>query len=156
MKKWLILLISWWLVLPAWALEATPTENDPVAQKRAVELELKLRCLVCQNQSIAESDAELAVDLRRQVRHFVAEGKSDEEIIQFMTDRYGDFVLYQPPVKTTTVLLWAGPIVLLLLGLASMLLLVRRYSKSADQSNEQLSAAEEARATALIEGRDEL
>ena len=77
--------------------EAVPTENDPVAAARAVHLANELRCLVCQNQSIAESNAELAVDLRRQIREQIAAGRSDGEIVDFMVARYGDFVLYRPP-----------------------------------------------------------
>jgi cytochrome c-type biogenesis protein CcmH len=93
---------------------ATPTEHDPVAAKRAVALSEQLRCLVCQNQSIAESNAELAVDLRRQIDEQIRAGKSDAEIIDFMTARYGDFVLYRPPFKAQTVLLWLGPLLLAL------------------------------------------
>ena len=85
---------------------AVPTAADPMTNKRAVQLGEKLRCLVCQNQSIEESNAELAVDLRRQIREMIAQGRSDANIIDFMVQRYGDFVLYQPPFKTTTLLLW--------------------------------------------------
>lgn len=91
---------------------ATPTEHDPVAAKRAVGLSEQLRCLVCQNQSIAESNAELAVDLRRQIDEQIRAGKSDKEIIEFMTQRYGDFVLYRPPFNVQTALLWLGPALL--------------------------------------------
>ncbi len=96
------------------AADAVPTEKDSVAASRAVKLAEKLRCLVCQNQTIADSNAELAQDLRRQVHEQIAAGKSDDEIVDYMVARYGDFVLYQPPVKATTVLLWAGPALLLL------------------------------------------
>jgi cytochrome c-type biogenesis protein CcmH len=91
---------------------------DPVAQKRLVDLSAQLRCLVCQNQSIAESNAELAVDLRNQINEQIRAGKSDTEIVDFMVTRYGDFVLYRPPFKATTALLWGGPIALLLLAVA--------------------------------------
>ncbi|OGA25138.1 MAG: cytochrome C biogenesis protein [Betaproteobacteria bacterium RIFCSPLOWO2_02_FULL_67_26] len=100
----------------AWCGEAVPTEQDPVHEKRAVKLSEQLRCLVCQNQSIAESNAELAVDLRRQIRDQIKAGKSDNEIVDFMVQRYGDFVLYRPPLNTTTVLLWGGPLLLLVIG----------------------------------------
>jgi cytochrome c-type biogenesis protein CcmH len=96
---------------------ATPTEHDPVAAKRAVALSEQLRCLVCQNQSIAESNAELAVDLRRQIDEQIRAGKSDSEIIDFMTARYGDFVLYRPPFKMQTVLLWLGPLLFALVAI---------------------------------------
>ena len=89
---------------------------DPVAQKRLVDLSAQLRCLVCQNQSIAESNAELAVDLRNQINEQIKAGRSDKEIVDFMVTRYGDFVLYRPPFKATTALLWIGPIALLLLA----------------------------------------
>jgi len=102
--------------LVAAANEAAPTENDPVAAARAVALANELRCLVCQNQSIAESNAELAVDLRRQIREQIAAGRSDAEIVDFMVSRYGEFVLYRPPFKATTLLLWAGPLLLVVAG----------------------------------------
>jgi len=95
---------------------AQPTENDPLAQSRAVKLSEQLRCLVCQNQSIAESNAELALDLRRQIHEQIAAGKSDADIVDYMVARYGDFVLYRPPVRATTALLWGGPALLLVLG----------------------------------------
>jgi cytochrome c-type biogenesis protein CcmH len=99
------------------AKDAVPTEVDPVAQKRAVGLANELRCLVCQNQTIADSHAELAVDLRRQIDEQIKAGKSDGEIIDYMVARYGDFVLYRPPLKATTVLLWGGPALLGLVGI---------------------------------------
>ncbi len=102
--------------LPAAGAEAVPTDADRVNQKRAIELEENLRCLVCQNQTIADSNAELAQDLRRQVREQIAQGRTDAEIISYMVQRYGDFVLYKPPVKATTLLLWFGPALLLLAG----------------------------------------
>lgn len=107
------------------AQTAQPTTADPVANKRAVELSEQLRCLVCQNQTIADSNAELAVDLRRQIREQIAQGKSDSEITGFMVERYGDFVLYRPPVKPTTLLLWLGPPVLLLAAIVGLLLYLR-------------------------------
>ena len=98
------------------AADAVPTEQDPVTAARAVKLAEKLRCLVCQNQSIAESNAELALDLRRQINEQIAAGRTDQQIVDYMVARYGDFVLYQPPVKSTTILLWAGPGILVLIG----------------------------------------
>ncbi|MCA3219992.1 MAG: cytochrome c-type biogenesis protein CcmH [Burkholderiales bacterium] len=95
---------------------ARPTENDPVVAKREHDLAKQLRCLVCQNETIADSRADLAVDLRRQVREQIAAGRSDTEIINFMTDRYGDFVLYKPPLQATTIVLWFGPFLLLAAG----------------------------------------
>jgi cytochrome c-type biogenesis protein CcmH len=133
---------------PAVATDAAPTEKDPVAQARAVKLSETLRCLVCQNQTIADSNAELAVDLRRQVREQIAAGRTDDEIIKYMTDRYGDFVLYRPPVRATTVLLWAGPMLLLILG-AFVLVRIMRERRAAPEAP-PLSADERARAEALL------
>jgi cytochrome c-type biogenesis protein CcmH len=98
------------------AADAVPTENDPLAAARAVALAEKLRCLVCQNQTIADSNADLAQDLRRQIREQIAAGNSDSEIVDYMVARYGDFVLYKPPLKPTTLLLWAGPALLVVIG----------------------------------------
>ena len=135
-------------VPPAFATDAAPTEKDRVAQARAVKLSETLRCLVCQNQTIADSNAELAVDLRRQVREQIAAGKSDDEIITYMTDRYGDFVLYRPPVRATTVLLWGGPALLLAIG-AFVLMRIMRERRAAPEAP-PLTAEERARADALL------
>ena len=99
--------------------------SDPKQQESYETLTKELRCLVCQNQIIAESNAELASDLRRQVSEMLAQGKSKEEIIQFMTDRYGDFVLYKPAFKGKTLLLWIAPIAFLVIGLIAVLLGIR-------------------------------
>jgi len=132
--------------------EARPTEQDPVAAKRAVRLSEQLRCLVCQNQTIAESNAELALDLRRQVHEQIAAGKTDAEIIDFMTSRYGDFVLYKPPLKTTTVLLWAGPGLLLLAGFVVLFRVLRSRRQLADEA--PLTPAERERAARLLAGEN--
>jgi cytochrome c-type biogenesis protein CcmH len=94
-----------------------PAGSDPVVAARAAELANKLRCLVCQNQSIADSNAGLAVDLRREIREQIAAGRTDDEILDFMVSRYGDFVLYRPPFRATTLALWSGPGALVLAGL---------------------------------------
>jgi cytochrome c-type biogenesis protein CcmH len=132
------------------AQTAVPTEDDPLTAKREVDLASKLRCLVCQNQSIADSHASLAVDLRRQIREQIAAGKSDSEIVNFMTDRYGDFVLYQPPFKATTLLLWLGPLLLLALGAV----VVVRVVRGRRQAGPPLSDDERARAEALLAGKE--
>lgn len=132
------------------AKEAVPTNMDPVHQKRAVELEANLRCLVCQNQTIADSNAELAVDLRRQVREQIAQGRSDAEIIGFMVQRYGDFVLYKPPVNAATLLLWFGPMLLLALGIFALWRHVRVRNKRIEPA--PLSEAERGKANALLDG----
>jgi len=141
------------LASPAAADEAQPTLNDPVAAKREVELAKQLRCLVCQNETIADSRAGLAVDLRNKLREQMAAGKSDEEIIAFMTERYGDFVLYRPPLKATTVLLWVGPFLLLAIGILIGWRVVRARAGTARP--QPLSAAERERAERLLRGEGE-
>ena len=114
--------------------EALPTAADPVLEARVLAIAAELRCLVCQNQTIADSSADLAVDLRRQVREMLQQGKSQRDILDFMTARYGDFVLYRPPLKNSTALLWLGPFVLLLGGLATLWWVLRRRTRlGADQ-----------------------
>jgi cytochrome c-type biogenesis protein CcmH len=98
------------------AKEATPASADPVLEKRVLKLSEELRCLVCQNQTIADSHSELANDLRQQVREQLAAGKSDQEVIDYMVARYGDFVRYRPPLNPATLLLWFGPLLLLISG----------------------------------------
>ncbi len=105
-----------WAGLQAVAAEAQPTATDPVLEERVNRLAVELRCLVCQNQSLADSHADLAVDLKNQVREQLKAGRSEGQVIDYMTERYGDFVLYRPPFKATTLLLWGGPLVLLLVG----------------------------------------
>ena len=139
---------------PVAADEAQPTLNDPVAAKREVELAKQLRCLVCQNETIADSRAGLAVDLRNKLREQMAAGKSDAEIIAFMTERYGDFVLYRPPLKATTVLLWVGPFLLLALGILIGWRVVRARTRAARP--EPLSAADRERAERLLRGEGEV
>ena len=100
--------------------------SDPKQQESYETLTKELRCLVCQNQTIADSNAELAGDLRRQVYEMLQQGKSEAEIIRFMTDRYGDFVLYKPPFEGKTSLLWIAPVVFLLMGLITVFFVIRR------------------------------
>ena len=130
------------------AADAVPTEKDTVAAARAVKLSEKLRCLVCQNQSIADSNAELAQDLRRQIHEQIAAGKSDEQIADYMVARYGDFVLYEPPVKATTMLLWAGPALLVIAGLVVLVRIVR--ARRVQPEAAPLSAEERERAKRLL------
>lgn len=118
----------------AWAKDAAPAAADPALEARMVEITSELRCLVCQNQTIADSHADLAVDLREEVRELLHAGQSKQQILDYMTARYGDFVLYRPPVKATTWLLWFGPLLLLVGGLAGLALVLRHRSRlSADQ-----------------------
>jgi cytochrome c-type biogenesis protein CcmH len=111
---------------PAWAGEARPLGEDPVVEARLKHLAVELRCLVCQNQTLADSNAPLAEDLRREVREMIAKNMSDKEVIEFLVARYGDFVLYRPPLKATTTLLWAGPFVLLAIGAMVLVMTLRR------------------------------
>ena len=111
------------------AIEPFPFDSE-VQEKRFRALAEELRCTVCQNQSLADSDAPLAQDLRRELFAMLQDGRSDMEIRDFMVERYGDFVLYRPPLAGHTILLWAGPIVLLLIGLGSTIVIVRRRRKA--------------------------
>ena len=120
--------------------------DDPNLEKRVNALSSELRCLVCQNQTLADSNAPLAVDLRNQVREQLARGASEREVRDWMVARYGDFVLYRPPFKASTLLLWAGPFLLLLLGLVIALRRIRQGRRA----ERQLSAAEHARAEELL------
>lgn len=132
----------------AQAKEAPLAVADPVLEKRVMALSEELRCLVCQNQTLADSHAELAIDLKNQVREKLASGMSDKEVVDFMVQRYGDFVLYRPPVKAMTWPLWFGPF--LLLAAAIYLLMRKLARRRADGST--LSESELQRATALLEG----
>jgi len=111
------------------AKEAAPEAADPALEARMVRITSELRCLVCQNQTIADSNAALAVDLRREARDLIRQGKSDDEVVAYMTARYGDFVLYRPPLKATTMLLWFGPAAMLLGGAAVLVAVLRRRSR---------------------------
>ena len=109
----LCVVILLWHAVPLRAAEAQPAAADPALEARVMAVAAELRCLVCQNQTIADSNADLAVDLRRQVREMLSQGKSEREVIEYMTARYGDFVRYRPPIKSSTALLWFGPAALL-------------------------------------------
>ncbi len=106
-------------------------KTDPF-EARVQSITAELRCLVCQNQTIADSSSDLANDLRREVRTMLKDGASDQKVLDFMTQRYGDFVLYRPPVKPSTALLWAGPAVMLVGGLAALAFVLRRRSRLPD------------------------
>ncbi len=108
------------------AKEAVPMSNDPALEARVLKIAEELRCLVCQNETIAASQADLAVDLRKQIRLKLAAGESQQQILDFMVARYGDFVLYRPPLKASTVMLWLGPFVLLVVAAVLMALNIRR------------------------------
>ena len=150
--RWLLPII---LLIPSLAAaeEARPLADNPQVEARLKTLAVELRCLVCQNQTLADSNAPLAEDLRREVREMIAKDMSDKDIIDFLVTRYGDFVLYRPPLKPTTMLLWLGPFLLLIGGgTALVLALRRRQQKLADVS---LSEAEHTRVAELLsEGAD--
>ena len=144
----LLLLALVWLPVAAHAAEGAATGVDPQLEAQVQRVASELRCLVCQNQTIADSHAELAQDLREQVRAMLASGKSEAEVRAFMVARYGDFVLYRPPFKATTLLLWVGPFVLLLAGIWVLRrIAIQRRRVVADTG---LSPDEQARLRALV------
>ena len=132
--------------------EAAPTEFDPGTHRRVLGISQQLRCLVCQNQSIADSNAELAVDLRNQVVAQIKQGRTDKEIISYMVERYGDFVLYNPPLKASTVILWVGPAVLFFVALIWGYVALRRRKVIVSQTERRLTAEEMKRAEELLRG----
>ncbi len=126
---WVLMATLALLSSSAWAKEAAPAAKDPALEARVMGIAAELRCLVCQNQTIADSHADLAVDLRNQVREMLVRGQSERQILDYMTARYGDFVLYRPPLKATTALLWFGPAALLLGGVLTLFVVLRRRSR---------------------------
>ncbi len=124
--------------------------KSPEDEARFKVLTEELRCLVCQNQNIAASNAELAQDLRDQAYKMIQEGKSNDEIVAYMVDRYGDFVLYRPPLETSTLLLWIGPFIILIGGIGFIITFIRRRNATAEP---ELSAEQQARAEKLL-GQD--
>jgi cytochrome c-type biogenesis protein CcmH len=129
MPKFLLALLALCLAAAVHAADAPLTAAEPELEAKMLRIAAELRCLVCQNQTIADSNAELAVDLRNQVRDMLRQGQSEQQIIDYMTARYGDFVLYRPPVRGATFLLWFGPAVLMVGGLAVLVLVLRRRSR---------------------------
>lgn len=120
---------------PSIAADAPSASSDPLLEKRVMQISEELRCLVCQNQTIADSHAELAVDLRNQVREMLKKGMSEQDIKRYMVERYGDFVLYRPPVKGNTWLLWGGPFVLLLGGLGFLVFKLRQRGRRVEMAD---------------------
>jgi cytochrome c-type biogenesis protein CcmH len=153
MRKLLALLFGLILAGTVLAREAPPAVPDPALEKRVMALAEELRCLVCQNQTIADSRAELAIDLKNQIREKLKAGMSEEQITQYMVARYGDFVLYKPPVKATTVPLWFGPFALLFAALAGLFYYLLRRRRSV--TPQPLSQAEQARVRALLDSPEE-
>jgi len=137
----------------AFANEAAPLADDPVTEQRLISISEEMRCLVCQNESLAGSRSELANDLRREIRILIKEGKSDDQIRNFMVERYGDFVLYRPPVKPVTWLLWIGPFVILAIGIAALLTYLRRRNNSLP--NVTLTDLDNQKIDALLKSNDQ-
>ncbi len=142
MRKLQMLLATVLLALPllAPAIDAERAFDDPVLQQRYENINRELRCLVCQNQTIADSNAGLASDLRREVRDLIAAGKTDDEIREFMIERYGDFVLYRPRMTAQNLLLWAAPILLLVIGVIAALRVIRRRAAEAEDESVETEA----------------
>lgn len=130
------------------AKEAPPLAADPVVEQRLIHIAEELRCLVCQNESLAGSQADLAKDLREEVRGLIKEGKTDNEVKDFLVSRYGDFVLYRPQIKPITYLLWAGPFLLLIIGLFALIRYLKQRSRAV--ADAPLSEDEKKRAEALL------
>ena len=139
------------VALPVAAAIESFAFDSPEQEARFKELSGQLRCLVCQNQSIADSNAELAQDLRREVYEMIQAGKQDAEIVDFLVARYGDFVLYRPPVTTTTALLWVGPFLLIVIGIFFLIRFIRTRVAAPAAASGALSAEEQARLDALLE-----
>jgi len=146
--KYLLIILVCLLPTFSYAGEAKDLAEDPVLEQRMVNLAQNLRCLVCQNESLASSHADLAKDLRQEVRDKMKQGMSDQEIIDFLVSKYGDFVLFDPPMKSYTILLWYGPFALLLIGLIGLVLQMRKRKKAPPEI--QLSTEEAQRAAALL------
>ena len=144
---WILFVV--FFALPLHAREAAPLAQDEAAEKRLVAISSELRCLVCQNESLAGSNAELAHDLRREIRGQIQAGKSDGEIMDFMVSRYGDFVRYRPPLKGTTLLLWFGPGLLLVGGIGGLIVFLRRRARLL--ADTPLSEAEAREASRLLD-----
>ena len=152
MKLLITLFLALQCAIGVQANEAVPLAEDPVVEQRLITIAEELRCLVCQNESLAGSRADLAMDLRREVRTLIKAGKSDAEIKEFLVSRYGDFVLYRPPVKPTTWLLWFGPLLLLIGAIWLLVSIIRRNQKQ--KKSPVLDAAQRAKAQALLQETD--
>jgi len=150
--RWILQVMLCLLPALGAAKEAVPAADDPALEQRLMYLAKELRCLVCQNESLADSHADLAADLRNQIRDQMRAGQSDEQIKSWLTQRYGDFVLYRTPVKSTTVVLWVGPFALLAAGLAGLFLYLRR--RRARLARPELTPEEHSRARALLQDAD--
>lgn len=152
MKRLLLILALFAFVPQVWAEEAKPVGDDPVIEKRMENLAQNLRCLVCQNESLAASQADLARDLRKDIIKQMQMGKSDKQVVKYLTDRYGDFVLYKPPFRSYTVLLWFGPFLFLLAGATAWFFTLKK--RRVIKPVEQVSAEALKKAADLLEKND--
>jgi len=146
----LALAVAMALSSPAFAVQPDELLKDPKLESRARKLSEQLRCMVCQNQSIDDSDAPLARDLRVLVRERLKSGESDDAIMKYLADRYGDFILLNPPVKSHTLLLWGSPVLVLVLGGFGILMALRRRQQQAAPTVAALSDEEKARLEAML------
>jgi len=153
MKSILLIALCVFSFSLSFAKDAVPLADDPVIEQRLISISEEMRCLVCQNESLAGSRSDLANDLRREIRTLIKEGKSDDQIRSFMVERYGDFVLYRPPVKPITWLLWIGPFIILLIGIAGLLIYLRRRNNAV--TNIALSDDDNQRIDALLNNKNE-
>lgn len=155
MRNLIAIFVACLVSFGASAGEAVPMAQDPKVEARLLAISEELRCLVCQNETLAASRAELANDLRREVRRLIVEGKTDAEIKDYLVARYGDFVLYRPPVKSTTWLLWFGPIIILVVSIVALLAYLRKRTASLNSGAVAvLSKSEEAEAQTLLGERE--
>ena len=152
MKSILLIALCVFSFGSSFAKDAAPLADNPVIEQRLISISEEMRCLVCQNESLAGSRSDLANDLRREIRTLIKEGKSDDQIRNFMVERYGDFVLYRPPVKPVTWLLWIGPFVILGIGIAGLLMYLRRRNSSVP--NVVLTDADNQKIDALLNATD--
>ncbi|MHA1568380.1 MAG: cytochrome c-type biogenesis protein [Alphaproteobacteria bacterium] len=149
-----MILLGWSLLAGsgvAWAKFEVHSFDDPQKEQQYKHLVTELRCLVCQNQNLADSNAELAQDLRQEIYEMIQAGASEQEIVDFMVTRYGDFVLYRPPFKKSTAFLWIGPFLILAIGLLTLILFIRKYRRTAPPA---LDDAARARARKMLNDND--
>ena len=151
MRKFILFLVLLWSTSALAGVEVHKFDN-PEQEQQYNRLVAELRCLVCQNQNLADSNAELAQDLRQEVYEMIQNGATDQEIVSFMVARYGDFVLYRPPFKSTTAFLWIGPFIILAVGFVILLMFIRKRRQSAAV---ELDETEQARAKKLLNDNNE-
>lgn len=152
MKQIFLAVLITLFVSGVFAKDAAPIADDPVVEQRLISISEEMRCLVCQNESLAGSRSDLANDLRREIRTLIGEGKTDDQIRSFMVERYGDFVLYRPPVKPITWLLWIGPFIILFIGIVGLLMYLRR--RNSDITNLVLTEADNQKIDALLKANE--